>query len=70
MDTTLISRVDELEIRNAYLERSLEELNKHIYQQQQQIDRMEAAMKQVTKRILELAPGSTNVPDNERPPHY
>ena len=45
----------------------IDELNKLVYQQQVKIDQLEAVLKDMAKRIIELENDRTI---NERPPHY
>ena len=64
-------RIIELEIKTAYQEDLLQELNKIVGQQQQQIDRLEATCRLLNERIKSLSTvsGSGEVID-EVPPHY
>lgn len=64
-------RIIELEIKAAYQEDLLQDLNKIVGQQQQQIDRLEATCKMLDERIRSLSVeggGGENV--EEVPPHY
>ena len=65
------NRVTELEIKIAYQEDLLHELNKIVGQQQLQITRLEATCKMLNDRIKSLSSeggGSENFA--EVPPHY
>ena len=65
------NRVTELEIKIAYQEDLLHELNKIVGQQQHQISRLEATCKMLSDRIKSLScegGGSENF--DEVPPHY
>ena len=64
-------RIIELEIKTAYQEDLLQELNKIVGLQQQQIDRLEATCRLLNDRITSLSTvsGSGEVID-EVPPHY
>ena len=64
-------RIIELEIKAAYQEDLLQELNKIVGQQQLQIDRLEATCRLLNERIksLSVEGGSTENID-EVPPHY
>ena len=64
-------RIIELEIKTAYQEDLLQELNKIVGLQQQQIDRLEATCRLLNDRITSLSTerGSSEVID-EVPPHY
>ena len=64
-------RIIELEIKAAYQEDLLQELNKIVAGQQQQIDRLEATCKMLNERIKSLSvEGSTGENVEEVPPHY
>ena len=60
-------RFVDLEIRISHQEDMIDELNKLVYQQQVKIDQLEAVLKDMAKRIIELENDRTI---NERPPHY
>jgi SlyX protein len=65
-------RIIELEIKTAYQEDLLQELNKIVSQQQQQIDRLEATCRLLNERIKSLSTedrGGASAAD-EVPPHY
>lgn len=65
------ARIEELETRLAFQEKSLQELGDSVYRQELQIERLEAAVRVLTQRIADLAetmPEST--PDDQQPPHY
>ena len=64
-------RIIELEIKAAYQEDLLQELNKIVGQQQLQIDRLEATCRLLNERIksLSIEDGSGENID-EVPPHY
>lgn len=65
-------RIIELEIKAAYQEDLLQELNKIVVQQQQQIDRLEGTCRLLNGRINSLSTeggrGGEHV--EEAPPHY
>ena len=65
-------RIIELEIKTAYQEDLLQELNRIVSQQQQQIDRLEATCRLLNERIKSLSTegsGGESAAD-EVPPHY
>jgi len=66
------ARLEELETRNAYQEATIEDLSARIYDQQQQIDRLQASFESLAEKVRGLASGgdSSPLPENERPPHY
>ena len=64
-------RLEKIEIKIAYQEDLIEELNKTIYQQQKKLERLEAKCEALAKHIASLYESvneSTSV--DERPPHY
>jgi SlyX protein len=64
-------RIIELEIKAAYQEDLLQELNKIIARQQQQVDRLEATVTLLHERIKSLSVEHGNIEDKvEKPPHY
>ena len=60
-------RLIDLEIRITRQEDMIDELNKTVYQQQLKIDNVEAILKEMASRIVEL---ENDNPFNEKPPHY
>jgi SlyX protein len=65
-------RIIELEIKTAYQEDLLQELNKIVGQQQKQIDRLEATCRLLNERINSLSTEGSGGGENidEVPPHY
>jgi SlyX protein len=65
------NRIIELEIKTAYQEDLLQELNKIVGLQQQQIDRLEATCRLLNDRIKSLSTaGDIGEVIDEVPPHY
>ncbi|MCX7095838.1 MAG: SlyX family protein [Methylobacter sp.] len=64
-------RIIELEIKAAYQEDLLQELNTIVSRQQQQIDRLEATCRMLHERIKSLSVDSHSGESMEEvPPHY
>jgi len=64
-------RIIELEIKTAYQEDLLQELNKIVGKQQQQIDRLETTCRLLNDRITSLSTvGGSGEAIDEVPPHY
>ena len=64
-------RIIELEIKAVYQEDLLQELNKIVSQQQQQIERLEATCRLLNERIKSLSvEGGSGETIDEVPPHY
>jgi len=66
---TIDEQLIDIETKIAFQEDTLQELNELIYQQQRQIDQLEAAFKSLANRINEVL---ETVPEHrdEKPPHY
>lgn len=64
-------RLEDLELKLAYLERSNQELSDVVYAQQQALDRLEARLELLVDRLqaLEQRPRDYTS-DEEAPPHY
>jgi SlyX protein len=67
-----VDRIIELEIKTAYQEDLLQELNRIVSRQQQQIDRLEATCRLLNERIKSLSVEGSGDGENveEVPPHY
>ena len=64
-------RIIELEIKVAYQEDLVQELNKIVSTQQGQIDRLNATCKLLNEKISSISVGLSSAPSNEElPPHY
>jgi SlyX protein len=64
------ARIIELEIKAAYQEDLLQELNKIIGEQQQQIARLEVTCKLLNVRIKSLSEEGSDEGIDQLPPHY
>lgn len=64
------SRITELEIKLSLGEDHLEELNRTIFRQQQQIDLLQAQVRELYRLMLPTAPDETRNLRDEIPPHY
>lgn len=64
-------RLINLETKIAFQEDQIDELNKTVYQQQKEMERLEAICKSLAGHIEALsAARGEGMPANERPPHY
>jgi SlyX protein len=64
-------RLVNIETKIAFQEDLIEELNKVVYRQQQQLNQLEAICTSLTRHIQSLAEaGTESKPANEMPPHY
>lgn len=68
MSDPIDNRFIDIEIKLAHQEHLVESLNERIYQQQQQIDKLENLIAAMAERIRTR--DSAQAPINERPPHY
>jgi len=64
------SRLDELEAKISLAEDLLDALNRTVFRQQQQIDRLQQDIRALRQQVREAAPHDAGNPDNEIPPHY
>jgi len=65
-------RLVEIETKIAFQEQTIKDLNDVLYEQQQEIERLDSICDALLKRFKELSeftPG-TDAPVNEKPPHY
>lgn len=64
-------RIINIEIKITDMEDQVDEMNKVIYRQQQQIDQLIKAASTMVKRLESLAENNDQTsPADERPPHY
>ncbi len=64
-------RIIELETKISYQEDLVQELNKHIIDQQQQIDTLESLCERLKEQLKEIMLGMPDIAsDDEKPPHY
>ena len=64
------ARINELEVKLGFAEDLLEELNRTVYRQQQQIDRLQQAVRELREQMATAAPAEGSGPRDEIPPHY
>jgi SlyX protein len=64
------SRLTDLEIKISYTEDMVEELNRTIYRQQQQIDQLIAALTALRDQVQSAAPAEPRNLRDDLPPHY
>lgn len=61
----------ELEVRMAFQEKTIQELNEVVTRQQRQIDRLTQELEAIKSRLAALAPALVIPQDEEKPPpHY
>ncbi len=72
MTTTVKQRVEELEIKYAYHEETLEALDKVISRQQQQLDTLEGLCRELLERVRASSVDNavSGTAEAQRPPHY
>jgi SlyX protein len=65
-------RLVEIETKIAYQEKTIKDLNDALYEQQQEIERLQDICNSLVKRVKELSGATLGIdaPANERPPHY
>lgn len=64
------SRVAELEVKLSFCEDLLEELNRTVYRQQQQIDQLQKEMQTLRDQMRTSMPTEPRNLNDEVPPHY
>lgn len=66
-----MNQIEELQMKVAFQENTIEELNKALIAQQQQIQQLEFKMGHVTSKLKELSVTNMASPSEETPPpHY
>ena len=64
-------RIQELESKLAFNERTVDELNRSVFGLQSRIERLEAACAELGERVRVLGEKLPNdLPEDEKPPHY
>jgi SlyX protein len=64
------SRITELEIKISYAEDLVDELNRMVFRQQQQIDQLINHIRALREQVQAAAPGEQHSLRDELPPHY
>ncbi len=64
------SRITELEIKISYAEDMIDELNRTVFRQQQQIDFLAREVNTLRQQIQTATPQQANSLLDELPPHY
>jgi SlyX protein len=64
------SRLAEIEVKLSYGEELLEELNRTVYRQQQQLDQLQQELRALREQIRSALPAEPRNPLDETPPHY
>ncbi len=69
-DRRMEARISELEIKISFAEDMIDELNRTVYRQQQQIDRLLAQVETLRDQVQAAAPAEQRSLRDELPPHY
>jgi SlyX protein len=64
------ARLSELESKISLAEDLLEALNRAVFRQQQQIDRLQQDVRALRQQLQEAAPDEFASPGDQIPPHY
>ncbi|MBK9607039.1 MAG: SlyX family protein [Betaproteobacteria bacterium] len=67
---TIESRLAEIEAKLTFSEDLLEEMNRTVYRQQQQIERLQQELRALRETMESAAPAEPVRPADEVPPHY
>ena len=70
IQVTTESRLSEVEVKLSFSEELLEELNRTVYRQQQQIDQLQKELQALREQVRLSMPAETRNPLDETPPHY
>ena len=63
-------KLNELEAKISFAEDLLDALNRTVYRQQQQIERLQQDVRALRQHVREVAPDEFASPRDEVPPHY
>jgi SlyX protein len=63
-------RLTELEIKAAFLEDLLDEVNRTVFRQQQQIEMLQQEIRALRQQVQAAAPAEPRNPADDVPPHY
>jgi SlyX protein len=69
-DRRMEARLSELEIKISFAEDMIDGLNRTVYRQQQQIDRLLAQVETLRDQVQAAAPAEQRSLRDELPPHY
>jgi SlyX protein len=64
------SRLDELEAKISLAEELLDALNRTVFHQRQEIERLQQDVRDLRRQLREAAPAEPGSPGGEIPPHY
>lgn len=63
------ARLVDLEARIAHQDQAISDLSREIYEQQKQLEKLEATCKYLLEQARQLPPAQRE-PEDENPPHY
>ena len=69
-DTVMEDRLETLETKMMSAEDQLDELNRTVWRQQQEIDLLREHLRQLAQQLKTMQPGGANRPEDEIPPHW
>lgn len=64
------SRLAEIEAKLSFTEDLVEQLNRTVYRQQQQIDLLQQELQVLYQQVRDAVPADPSGPADEVPPHY
>lgn len=64
------SRLADIEVKVSFSEEMLDELNRTVYRQQQQIDQLQKELQALREQVCNSLPAEPRNPLDETPPHY
>jgi SlyX protein len=68
--TELESRLADIEVKLSFSEDLLDELNRTVVRQQQQIERLQQEVRALREHLIANQPADPRTPPDETPPHY
>jgi len=63
-------RLELLETKMMSAEDQLDELNRTVWRQQQELDLLREQVRQLAQQVKTIQPGAPNRPEDEIPPHW
>jgi len=69
-DAVMEERLETLETKMMSAEDQLDELNRSVWRQQQEIDLLREHLRQLAQQLKAMQPGGPDRPEDEIPPHW
>lgn len=69
-DRKMEDRLERLESKMMFAEDQLDELNRTVWRQEQEIEVLREHVRQLAQQLKAIQPGGPSRPEDEIPPHY